>query len=123
MLTHGTMRGCGLTYWVVCINDKFSDIRERNVTIRSEIRTTNIRSVGFRDIRKCVTLWRLIVRLYLSLFHNSGFVNISEMRYVNLMWAPFLIGFTKLEVPEWGSHSLWESLKQFYGQIKQPREL
>jgi hypothetical protein len=31
------MRGCGLTSLVVCINDKFCDIRERNVTIRSEI--------------------------------------------------------------------------------------
>ena len=124
MLTHGIMRGCGLTSWVVCINDKFRDIRERNVTIRSEIWTTNIRSLGFQDIRKCVTLWRLIVRLYLSLFQNSGFVNISEMRYVNLMWAPFLIGFTKLEVPGWGSHSLiWDTLKQFYGQIKQFREV
>jgi hypothetical protein len=31
------MRGCGLTSHVVCINDPFRDIRERNVTIRSEI--------------------------------------------------------------------------------------
>jgi hypothetical protein len=31
------MRVCGLTFWVVCINDKFCDIRERNVRIRSEI--------------------------------------------------------------------------------------
>jgi hypothetical protein len=37
MLTHGAMRGCGLTYWVVCIDDKFRDISERNVTIRNEI--------------------------------------------------------------------------------------
>ena len=37
MLTHGTMRGCGLTSWVVCIDDKYCDIRDRNVTIRSEI--------------------------------------------------------------------------------------
>jgi hypothetical protein len=37
MLTHGTMQGCGLTSLVVCINDKFCDIRERNVTRRSEI--------------------------------------------------------------------------------------
>jgi hypothetical protein len=37
MLTHGAMQECGLTSWVVCINDKFRDIRERNVTIRSEI--------------------------------------------------------------------------------------
>ena len=60
MLTHGAMQGCGLTSLVVCINDKFRDIRERNVTIRSEIWTTNICSLGFRDIRECVTLWRLI---------------------------------------------------------------
>ena len=37
MLTHGAMRGSGLTSWVVCVNEKFCDIRERNVTIRSEI--------------------------------------------------------------------------------------
>jgi hypothetical protein len=37
ILTHGTMRGCGLTSLVVCIVDKIRDIRERNVTIRNEI--------------------------------------------------------------------------------------
>jgi hypothetical protein len=37
MLTHGAMQGCVLTSLVVCINDKFCDTRERNVTIRSEI--------------------------------------------------------------------------------------
>ena len=37
-------------------------IRERNVTIRSEIWTMNIRSLGFRDIREWVILWRLILR-------------------------------------------------------------
>ena len=42
MLTNGTMRGCGLISLVVCINDKFHDIRERYVTIKSEIWTTNI---------------------------------------------------------------------------------
>ena len=36
ILTRGAMRGCGLTSLVVCINDKICDIRERNVTIRSE---------------------------------------------------------------------------------------
>ena len=51
ILTHGPMQGCGLTSWVVCINDKIRDIRGRKVTIRREIRTTNIRSLGFRDIR------------------------------------------------------------------------
>ena len=60
ILTHGAMWGCGLTSLVVCINDKFCDIRERNVTIRSEIWTMNIHSLGFRDIREWVTLWRLI---------------------------------------------------------------
>jgi hypothetical protein len=58
------MRGCGLTSWVVCINDKFVDIRKRNVTIRSEI------SLGFQDIRECVTLWRLILRSLGSIFLN-----------------------------------------------------
>ena len=42
MLTYGATRGCGLTSWVVCINDKFCDIKERNVTIRSEIWATHI---------------------------------------------------------------------------------
>jgi hypothetical protein len=37
MLTHGAMRGCGLTSLVVCINDKIRDTREIIVTIRSEI--------------------------------------------------------------------------------------
>ena len=37
MLTHGTMPWCGLASLVVCINDKIRDIRDRNVTIRSEI--------------------------------------------------------------------------------------
>ena len=55
MLTHGAMRGRGLTSSVVCINDKFCNIRERNVTIRSEICTTNIRSLEFRHIREYVT--------------------------------------------------------------------
>ena len=36
MLTHGAMRGCGLTSWVAFIHDKFRDIKERNVTTRSE---------------------------------------------------------------------------------------
>jgi hypothetical protein len=37
MPTHGAMQGCGSTSWVVCIIEKNCDIRERNVTIRSEI--------------------------------------------------------------------------------------
>ena len=61
MLTQGAMRGCGLTSWTAFINDKFCDIREKNVTIKSEIWTTKIRTLGFRDIRECVTLWGLIL--------------------------------------------------------------
>ena len=61
ILTHDAMRGCGLTSMVVCINDKIRDTRERNVTIRSEISTTNIHSLGFWDIREGVILWRLIL--------------------------------------------------------------
>ena len=60
LLTHGAMWGCGLTSWVVSMNDKLHDKRERNVTIRSGIWTTNICSLGFWDIRECVTLWSLI---------------------------------------------------------------
>ena len=72
MLTHGAMWGCGLTSLVVCSNDKFRDIRERNVPIRCEIWTTNIRSLGFRDVREFVTLWRLILRsLRCTLWRNQ----------------------------------------------------
>ena len=61
ILTHGTMRGCGFASLVVCINDKICDIRERNVTIKSEIWTTNICSLRFQDIREWVILWKLIL--------------------------------------------------------------
>ena len=71
MLTHGTMQGCGLTSLVVCINDKTCDVKERNVTIRSAIWTTHIRSLGFRDIREWVTLWKLILQ---SLGCKYGYV-------------------------------------------------
>jgi hypothetical protein len=37
MLTQNAMWGCGLTSLVVCIKDNFRDIREKNVTIMSEI--------------------------------------------------------------------------------------
>ena len=62
MLTHGAMWGCGLTSLMVCINDTFCDIRERNMTIRSDIWTTKIRSLGFWEFIECVTLWKLILR-------------------------------------------------------------
>jgi hypothetical protein len=56
------MRGCGLTSLVACIDYKFCDIREKDVTIRSEIWTMNIRSLVFGYIRECVTLRRLILQ-------------------------------------------------------------
>ena len=62
ILTHGAMRGCGLTSLVAYVYDKICDVRERNVTIRSEIWTTNLRSLGFQNIREWVILWRLILR-------------------------------------------------------------
>jgi hypothetical protein len=37
ILTHGTMQGCELTSFRVCINGTTCDTRERNVTVRSEI--------------------------------------------------------------------------------------
>ena len=61
ILTHDAMWGCELTSLMICINDKFCDTRERNVTIRSEIWTTNIHSLGLRDIREWVMLWGLIL--------------------------------------------------------------
>jgi len=62
ILTDGAMRGCELTSLVIYINDKIPNVRERNVTIRSDIWITNIRSLGFQNIREWVTLWRLILR-------------------------------------------------------------
>ena len=62
ILTHGAMQGCGLPSLAVCINDKICDIRERNVTIRSEIWSMNIRSLAFQDIREWVTLRKVILR-------------------------------------------------------------
>ena len=72
ILTHGTMQGCGLTSLVVCIIDKFCDIRERNMTIRSEIWTTKIHSLGFRDIREWVTLWGLTLRSLWYVYQCMG---------------------------------------------------
>ena len=90
ILTHGAMRGCGLTYVMVCNNDKINDIRERNVTIRSEIWTAIIRSLEFWDIRELGTLWRLILR-------SLGCLSIGQNRliYINTIWLanlrhPFL---------------------------------
>ena len=62
ILTHGAMQGRGLTSLVVFVNDQICNIRERNMTIRSEIWTKNVRSLGFQDIREWVLLWRLIIQ-------------------------------------------------------------
>ena len=59
---HMTMQGCGLTSLVICINDRICDIRERNVTIKSEIWSRNICSLGVGDIREWVILWKVILR-------------------------------------------------------------
>ena len=62
ILTCGTKEGCRLTSLVVCINVKPHDIRERNVTTRSEIWSKNICSLRFQDIREWVTLRELILQ-------------------------------------------------------------
>ena len=103
MLTHGAMRGCGLTSLVVCNNDKFHDIRERNVTTRSEIWTTNICSLGFRDIRECVTLWRLILRsLGCRWVWNNNFYQLARF-YSNLKHA--ILSTWCIPNPNWGRSS------------------
>ena len=52
----------GRLLWWLALMTKIRDIRERNVTIRSESCTTNIRSLGFWDIRERVILRGLILR-------------------------------------------------------------
>jgi hypothetical protein len=60
ILIHGTIGLGWLLGWFALMTNY--DIRERNVTIRSEIWTRNVRSLGFQDIREYVTLWRLILQ-------------------------------------------------------------
>jgi hypothetical protein len=87
MLTHGAMWGWGLTSLMVCINDKVSDIRERNVTIRSEILTMHVRSLGFRVIRECVTLWRLILWSLGCMCNEVVFTNKFSLYPCTPPWA------------------------------------
>jgi hypothetical protein len=69
--TYWHMAQCrGVTSWVVCIADKNSWYKGKNVTIKSEIWTTNNRSLRFRDIREWVTLWRLILRSSRCIHHS-----------------------------------------------------
>jgi hypothetical protein len=111
MLTHGAMWGCGLASFVVCIFDTFCDIRERNVTIRSEIWTTNMRSLGFHDIRECVTLWGLILRsLRCAIFFDVGPLAWPMRRK---MWRQFrATSHTSQEPWPWNCESLKESVQR-----------
>ena len=84
MLTHGAIQGCGLTSLVVCINDKIHDIREKIVTIRSEIWTMNILSLDFRDIREWAILWSLILwTLGCSTMNSEWWVTLSPITGVS----------------------------------------
>ena len=63
--TYWQMTQCkdvGWLLWWFALMIKICDIEERNLTIRSEIWTTNLHSLRFRNIREWVTLWRLILR-------------------------------------------------------------
>jgi hypothetical protein len=85
MLTHEAIWGCGFTSLVVCINDKFHDIWEKNVTIRTEI-STNIRPLGFGDIRECVILWRLILQSWRCIWCHMAFIMVP--RHSTHSWPP-----------------------------------
>jgi hypothetical protein len=91
MLTHDAMRGCGLTSLVIYINDKSCDIRERNVTIRSEIWTMNICSVGFQVIRVYhimevdITGFR-VYRLHFHLLIEAPYMPTSHNDLQHLRW-------------------------------------
>ena len=67
------------TLHMVCTYDKFCDIRERIMTIRSEIWTTTIRSLGFRGIREWVILWGLIIQ-------SLGWTHLTR-KYAMLLWT------------------------------------
>jgi hypothetical protein len=62
MMTTLCVQARGLDYLVVSLNVKTHDIWEVNVTRRSEVSTENICSLGFHDIRREVTLKKLILR-------------------------------------------------------------
>ena len=51
-----------LLWWFASIEIKNTcDIRERNVTMRKEIQTKKIRSLGFWDIKEWMVLWKMIL--------------------------------------------------------------
>ena len=105
ILTHCAMRGCGLTSLVACIYDNIRDIRERNVTIRNEIWTTNIRSLMFQDTREWVILWRLILQsLGCTSKMTSNFPEVFNFNWLFLKLNQFICNFTRglLTAPVWG---------------------
>ena len=68
------------------MNDGIHDIRERNVTVRSEIWTTNICRLGFQDIMEVdikefgvylVSLIPLCVAQFTNCIHPCGVTNIK----------------------------------------------
>ena len=64
--TYWHMAQCEGVGWLLswfALMTKTCDIGERNVTIRSEFWTTNIRSLWFQDTREWVILWRFILRI------------------------------------------------------------
>ena len=76
ILTHGAIRGYGLTSSVVCINDKILDIGESNAKVRSDVWT--IHSLGFRDIREWVILWRVDITEFKVYLYNECRVCLSK---------------------------------------------
>jgi hypothetical protein len=105
ILTRGAMRGCGLTSWMVCIDNKIYDIRERNVTTRSEIWTTNIHSLGFWDIREWVTWWKLILRSLGCIPQRKTWPNNTCIPYKLLL----LLWFWGLRAHVWRVVQAWSS--------------
>ena len=87
--------GVGWLLWWFALMIEICDIRERNVTIKSEIWTTNICFLGFHDIRQWMMLWRLILRsLGVCNWDGSWLsskgrtTSCCEFTYVSLTWSP-----------------------------------
>ena len=84
MMTTWCVQACGLNTLVVYFNVETHVYERRNVTIRSEIETMNIRSLGFRDVREGVTLRRLILwSLRCIFFQREGQVLFVKKKLVN----------------------------------------
>ena len=89
---NGAMQGCRLTSLVACINDEFRDIRERKMTIKNEIWTTHICSLGIQDFREWVALWGVDItefRVYRG-WHYGGMSRVSllhqTVKHVAATW-------------------------------------